>query len=44
MDNIMVILSEAIRKGAKPLFTAEGNQLIAEYINGNTQKTEKVGA
>lgn len=36
MTNTMLVISEAISKGAKPLFTEEGQKLIADYIAGKS--------
>jgi hypothetical protein len=43
MTNAMLVISEAISKGAKPLFTAEGNKMIELYLKGAMEiKEEKV--
>lgn len=30
--NVMLVLSEAISKGAKPWYSAEGEKMLAEFI------------
>jgi hypothetical protein len=44
MTNIMLILSEAISKGARPFFTEEGQRMIADYLNSKEKEAKKVGA
>jgi hypothetical protein len=34
MTNAMLVISEAISKGAKPMFTAEGHKMIEAYLKG----------
>lgn len=41
MTNTFLVISEAISKGAKPMFTAAGQQAIAEYLNNSKQEKEE---
>ena len=44
--NAMLVLSEAISKGAKPFFTKEGHAFIASIINDDseTQQLQSVSS